>query len=106
MKKASKPTGAKKPVAKRPIQKQPSVKPAKSKEAQGGAGLTEAVAQLAQSAEKLAQAADRLAEVTARLSVTAETQHEILETPGPSTPDPTASPREFEAQAEATDGEE
>ena len=105
MKKASKPTGAKKPAAKRPIQKQPSAKAAKSKKAQGGAGLTEAVAQLAQSAEKLAQAADRFAEATARFLVTAETQHEILETAGPSTSD-SASRREFEAQAEATDGEE
>ncbi len=62
------------------------------------------MAQLAQSAEKLAQAADRLAEATARLSATAEARHEIIETPGPSTPDPAASPREFEA-AEVTDGE-
>ena len=105
MKKASKPTGAKKPVAKKPIQKQLPAKPAKSKKAQGGAGLTEAVAQLTQSAEKLAQAADRLAEATARLSVTAQTQHEMPETPDPSTPGPTASPQEFEAQAEVTDGE-
>jgi hypothetical protein len=106
MKKASKPTGVKRPAAKRPIQKPPLAKPAKSKKAQGRAGLTEAVTQLAQSAEKLTQAADRLAEATARLLVTAETQHEILETPDPSTPDPTVSPREFEAQAEVTDGED
>ena len=106
MKKASKPTGTKKPVAKRPIQKQPPAKPAKSKKAQGGAELTEAVAQLAQSAEKIAQAADRLAEATAWLSVPAQTQHEIPETPDPSTHGPTESPQEFEAQAQATDDEE
>jgi alpha-beta hydrolase superfamily lysophospholipase len=97
MKKASKPTVDKKPTAKKPMQKQPLAKLANSKKAQGGAGLTEVVAQLAQSAEKLAQAAERLAEATARLSITAEARHEILETRGPSTADPTASPQECEA---------
>ena len=104
MKKASKPTGAKKPVAKKPMQKQRLAKPAKSKKAQGATGLSEAVAQLAQSAEKLAQAAERLAEATARLSITAEARHEILETRVPSTAAPTASPQEFEA-AEVTDSQ-
>ena len=104
MKKAGKPTSVKKPAAKKPIQKQPSTKLAKSKKAQGGAGLTEAVAQLAQSAEKLAQAADRLAEATAQLSVTAWSRHEILKTEVPSTVDPMTSPQEFEA-AEVTDSE-
>ena len=50
------------------------------------------------------QQADRLAETTARLLVIGEAQHEILETRGQSTPDPTASPRELEA-ADVTDGE-
>jgi hypothetical protein len=61
------------------------------------------VGQLAQSAEKLAQAADRLVEVSAWLWVTAEAQHEILETRGPSTADSTESPQEFQA-AEVIDG--
>jgi len=102
--KASKPTGAKKPAAKKPMQKQRSAIPANSKKAKDGTGLSEAVAQLAQSAEKLAQAAERLAEATARLSITAEARHEILETRGPSTADPTTSPQEFET-AEVTDSQ-
>ncbi len=104
MKKASKPTGAKKPAEKRSIQKQASTKLAKPRKGQGGAGLAEVVAQLAKSADKLAQAADRLAEATARLSVTGEARHEILETRGQSTPDSTIPPLEIEA-ADATDSE-
>ncbi len=104
MKKASKPTGAKKPAEKRPIQKQPLTRPVKPKKAQGGTGLAQVVAQLGKSAEKLAQAADRLAEATARLSVTREARHEIIKTEGESTPDSAASPLEFEA-ADVNDSE-
>jgi hypothetical protein len=104
MKKASKPTVAKKPTAKKPMQKQPSAKLANSKKAQGGAGLTEVVAQLAQSAEKLAQAAKRLAEATARLSITAEARPESAPTQGQPAADLAAPQPEPEA-ADATDSE-
>jgi hypothetical protein len=61
MKKASRPGGATKSLQ-RPAQRKLTTKSAKPKKAQDGAGLAEAVAQLALSAEKLAQAADRLAD--------------------------------------------
>ena len=82
MKKANNRGVTTKPAQKRPTQKKLATKLAPPKQAQGGAGLAEVVAQLAQSAENLAEAADRLAQATTRLSVTEPARHETLEMPG------------------------
>jgi hypothetical protein len=94
-----------KPAQKRPTQKKPATKRARPKQAQGGAGLPEVVAQLAQSAEKLAQAADRLAQATRRLSVTEPARHEKLIMPG-QPPADSATPQSESEVAAAAEGEQ